>query len=494
MTKEGKDMSSKNKAPKPPVQQETIFKIMMTITFLVSSVFLIKNIASKAYDGALVIGVCLFVFTAIVIAMKALKVSQFKQQLILSLCLVGLVFLISANSGNFYSDDFPLFLALLALTGLYLEPLYTIAQSLLIVLALVVLYILHPEKADPLAQYGMCLGILALAAYINYLVIKRGRAFIDISEQKAKEAEVFLESIKLMGGELEESHAKSDERIESLRKANFNLENSIETLKNGSYEIHQGSDEIEKTCDDIHHNMQVTSQGIHDLNTEVHQVEASLDESKNAMRAMNTQMASLSETSMVTKQVFMDLKSQFGQISSLAKEISDISTNTKMLAVNASIEAARAGSAGEGFAVVANEVQELATHSNACSLQVTDVVLEIQRQIEKTNVQLEESVKEIEESMNTLNEFAKGFDDLSTRFDSMYSNISEQNTNIQVVDNYFAELKPKVQAMSNSSDRNQDAVHSILAAVALYQKNMENVIKETNKLRELSASVLEGEN
>lgn len=486
-------MSSLKKTPKPPVQQETIFKIMMTITFLVATIFLVKNIAAKAYDGAIVIGGCLFAFTAIVAAMKILKVSQFKQQLILSLCLVGLVFLISANSGNFYSDDFPLFLALLAMTGLYLEPLYTVVQSILIVVALIVLYILHPEKADPIAQYGMCLGILALAAYINYLVIKRGRAFIDFSEQKALEAEKFLHSIQLMGDELEESHVKSDERIERLKEANVNLENSIETLKSGSNEIYQSSDDIGRTCDDIHHNMEVTSQGIHDLNTEVHQVEASLNESKDAMSAMSRQMESLNETSMVTRKVFLDLKAQFGQISSLAKEISDISTNTKMLAVNASIEAARAGSAGEGFAVVANEVQELATHSNACSLQVTNVVLEIQRQIEKTNVQLEESVKEIETSMDALTEFARGFDSLTAKFDSMYSNINEQNANIQVVDNFFSELKPKVEAMGNSSDRNQDAVSNILEAVKLYQTNMSNVIEETNKLRELSSSVLDGE-
>lgn len=486
-------MSSLKKTPKPPVQQETIFKIMMTITFLVATIFLVKNIAAKAYDGAIVIGGCLFAFTAIVAAMKILKVSQFKQQLILSLCLVGLVFLISANSGDFYSDDFPLFLALLAMTGLYLEPLYTVFQSILIVVALIVLYILHPEKADPIAQYGMCLGILALAAYINYLVIKRGRAFIDFSEQKALEAEKFLHSIQLMGDELEESHVKSDERIERLKEANVNLENSIETLKSGSNEIYQSSDDIGRTCDDIHHNMEVTSQGIHDLNTEVHQVEASLNESKDAMSAMSRQMESLNETSMVTRKVFLDLKAQFGQISSLAKEISDISTNTKMLAVNASIEAARAGSAGEGFAVVANEVQELATHSNACSLQVTNVVLEIQRQIEKTNVQLEESVKEIETSMDALTEFARGFDSLTAKFDSMYSNINEQNANIQVIDNFFSELKPKVEAMGNSSDRNQDAVSNILEAVKLYQTNMSNVIEETNKLRELSSSVLDGE-
>ena len=169
------------KKQKAPVQQETIFKIMMSITFLVASLFLIKNIAAKAYDGAIVIGVCIFLFTAIVLAMKFFKVSQFKQQLVLSLCLVGVVFLISANSGNYYSDDFPLFLALLGLTGLYLEPVYTIAQSFLIVGALIGLYILHPEKADPMAQYGMCVGLLALAAFINYLVIKRGRAFIDFS-------------------------------------------------------------------------------------------------------------------------------------------------------------------------------------------------------------------------------------------------------------------------------------------------------------------------
>ena len=55
------------------------------------------------------------------------------------LLLVILVLFISLNSGSYYSDDFPLYLALIALTGMYLEPKCTLVQAVAIDVALVIM-------------------------------------------------------------------------------------------------------------------------------------------------------------------------------------------------------------------------------------------------------------------------------------------------------------------------------------------------------------------
>lgn len=422
--------------------------------------------------------------------MKYFKVEQFKQQLVLSICLVVLIFLISANSGNYYSDDFPLFLALLGLTGLYLEPLYTKIQSVLIVIALVVLYILHPEKADPLPQYGMCVAMLAFAAFINYLVIKRGRAFIEMSVQKAKEAETFLNSIQLMGGELEESHNNSTARLEALKAADSRLNENISTLKTGSSEIYHSSTDIRDTCFDVHQQMQLTGSGIEALNAEVKQVEDSLNGSKNNMSEMHEQMRIVNDAIKNTDTVFEILSEQIRHVTSLAKELSEISSSTKMIALNASIEAARAGKAGEGFAVVATEVQNLATHSNTCSVQVANVVEDLQNQITKTTSQLSESLGAITSSLEVLGTLERGFDDLTLLFNSLYKNINEQNSSITSIDSMFDQLNDKITTMSTYSAKNQEAVNSILEAVSAYQTNIKKVVDDTEQLHQLSSSML----
>ena len=126
------------------------------MTFGVGSVFFLKNLLTKSFQGALAVGICLVVFAVVVTGMKKMQVPQVKQQLILCICLVFLTFFISANSGNYYSDDFPLFLAVLSLSGLYLEPSYTKYQTILITVLLLILYFLHPEKQN------QCLSLLCV--------------------------------------------------------------------------------------------------------------------------------------------------------------------------------------------------------------------------------------------------------------------------------------------------------------------------------------------
>ena len=118
-------MAKNLKEGKRPITKERIFVIMMVLTFGVSAVFLIKNLLEGNLKAILVIGGCLLMFVTLAVVMHLLKLSQYIKQFVMSLCLVVLVFVISANSGTFYSDDFPLFLAIIGLSGMYLEPKYT---------------------------------------------------------------------------------------------------------------------------------------------------------------------------------------------------------------------------------------------------------------------------------------------------------------------------------------------------------------------------------
>ena len=118
-------MGAKEKNGPKIIDQEKIFKIMLTMTFLVSGVFFLKNVFSWGVAGAIAIGACLAVFSIVTVAMNKMNVSQYTKQLVLCIMLPLVVFFISIFSGNYYSDDFPLFLAVVGLSGIYLEPTYT---------------------------------------------------------------------------------------------------------------------------------------------------------------------------------------------------------------------------------------------------------------------------------------------------------------------------------------------------------------------------------
>ena len=180
--------------------------------------------------------------------------------LVLCLSIVLLVFCISLNSGNYYSDDFPLYLAVIALSGLYLVPKYTLIQAALIDVLLLAAYFIHPEKADPFSQYIMCVVILTICAFCFYMVINRGRSYIRIGESRAKEAEKLLSELKDAGEKLQENCEHSLERISKLEKANERLESSIDDLRDGSSTITQGTVDVSQTFDDMQEKIEIQKQ------------------------------------------------------------------------------------------------------------------------------------------------------------------------------------------------------------------------------------------
>lgn len=476
---------------KEPIAQEKIFKTMMTITFVVAAAFFLKNVIGKTWTGAIAVGICLLVFSIVTFLMNKLGVNQYTKQFAICMELPLLVFFISIFSGNFYSDDFPLFLAVIGLSGMYLESAYTKVQMVEIPVLLILLYLIHPDKADPLSQYIMCVVLFVVAAYTFYLTISRGRAFIEKSQQKTEEAEHFLASIKNIGEELQANYEVSSGRIDGMREANERLEENTNALKQGSYEINTGTQEVEATCEKVQEYMQVTEGHVHELNKEVRQVETALSENKENMLTMDKHMQSVKKTVGATKEVFAQLQQQIREISETTEQLTSIASSTKMLALNASIEAARAGEAGAGFAVVATQVQELALDSNNCSNQVISVVDNMKNQIEVTTSQLEESVDAINNSLESLVGLQSGFDGLIQSFDSLYNNIEEQNTNVQNVDSIFDSLRTKVEDMSQHSEENHAVVESIADAILAYQENMNKIIADTRNISELSSSMLE---
>ncbi len=474
-----------------PYAQEKIYKVMLIMTFVVAGFYLVKNLIGQTWVGAIAIGGSVSVIALIAFIMRKVHASQYTKQFVFCLCLPVLVFFISIFSGAYYSDDFPLFLAVVGLTGMYLEPSYTKVQMVEIPVFLIALYFINPEKADPMGQYIMCVVIFELAAFTFLMAIERGRAFIEVTLKQHDEAAKLLSSIKNVGEELEENYEISSSRIAGMREANENLEQSAQELMRGSGEISMGTHEVENTCDEVQRYMQITEGHIDSLNQEVRLVEAALSENKENMQAMDSRMQIVKETVGATKEVFEQLKQQIEQISDVTGQLTKIAANTKMLALNASIEAARAGESGAGFAVVASQVQNLALNSNRCSDQVIVVVENMKNQIERTTEQLEESVEAIDGSLGSLDELEEGFGSLIDSFGSLYNNIEEQNKNVKNVDMIFGSLRSKVGEMSTSSEVNQAVVELIVDAMGEYKEHMNKIVGDTMTIHELSASMLE---
>ena len=200
----------------------------------------------------------------------------------------------------------------------------------------------------------------------------------------------------------EEMNGLADEFEANVKRLVTDVATAVGALSDSSQKLSEVADETTKQVEVVQEASKSAAASVNTVASATEELSSSVGEVANQAGTSSKLVAAAADSADRTNADMAKLSQAIAQISEVTTLIQDIAEQTNLLALNATIEAARAGEAGKGFAVVASEVKELASQTGKATERIDQQVQEIQ----ETATQSLEGVQKIAEHLSNMTDAA----------------------------------------------------------------------------------------
>ncbi|MDD2539749.1 MAG: methyl-accepting chemotaxis protein, partial [Desulfuromonadaceae bacterium] len=254
----------------------------------------------------------------------------------------------------------------------------------------------------------------------------------------------------------------SHELTSASGKLNHTIESMVQRAEGASAQIHTvsaSSEEMNQTASEIARNCSTAAVNVSQAHDGITQGQQLMTESINSMQRIGDHVRE-------TSKVIVQLGQKSDQIEEITSTIDSIANQTNLLALNAAIEAARAGEHGRGFAVVADEVRALASRTTAATKEISAMIQAIQAETNRAMAAMGNGVAEVEEGTRMMVRTGDALQTITDSISLISSEVGQIATAAEEQSASIYEISTNIQRVTVTIAANADGTQEFATAAA----------------------------